>query len=330
MQELYHNHFILSNDEIEKRLNNEYSVIDRDNVNVHLKHLNCNTEFTTTLKLLLKAKIPCPKCSNRNYKMTDSEFKERIKSLVNDEYIPLIPYESSQKKVLMKHSVCNNTYLVMPNKFFTGRRCPYCAPNKKLSFDEVQNRVRTIDAEYDILNDNYKNIGELTRFIHKKCGSEFLMRPRDFFKQNGNRCPICNQSKGEKIIIDYLKSKNIKYETQYRIDNFNKLKRFDFCIFDNNDQIKFLLEYDGEFHYKPMNDSENSLKKFNWQRNSDKEKEEYCLQNHLKLVRIPFWYRDQLVPILDMIFNNDKFIVMSSNIPINSKINFCSTTIENS
>lgn len=60
-------------------------------------------------------------------------------------------------------------------------------------------------------------------------------------------------SLGEKSIEKLLRENNINYKKEYAFQDLvsinNVLLRFDFAIFDENNEIERLIEYDGEQHY---------------------------------------------------------------------------------
>ena len=58
-------------------------------------------------------------------------------------------------------------------------------------------------------------------------------------------CGCINYSIGERHILDILKENNIKYIKEY-CNSELQLKRFDFAILNDNEQIIRLIEYDGE------------------------------------------------------------------------------------
>lgn len=116
----------------------------------------------------------------------------------------------------------------------------------------------------------------------------------------------CQKSKGEFNIGNILMNSNIKFQKEYSFPESNY--RFDFAIFDTSNQIIRLIEFDGEQHY------ENNIKKSGW---NTYEKYEYTLQhdiiknqiakdNHIPLVRIPYWERENVT--LEMIMG-DKYLV---------------------
>lgn len=315
-------------------LPNEYIAIKKVGKSITFIHTLCGSEFTTTFPLFNKAVIPCPTCSNRKVKRNLATFDEKIKNLVGNEYTFYGDYVNNMTKMKVKHNICGHEYEVTPNKFINiGRRCPKCAGTMKKDINFVKKEINSIDSDYEVISDIYINTNTPIRFKHLSCGNEFMMRRTDFIKKNGNRCPVCNNNKrshGESLISKYLIEHNIPFDRQYKLPNF-KQKSFDFVIYDNNNEIKMLLEYDGEFHYKPMDTKENSIKRFENQVTSDRFKENYCRENNLKLIRIPYWYFDSLEKILDKILNNNEYTVMSTDIPLLSNIHYFddSTTINN-
>lgn len=116
-------------------------------------------------------------------------------------------------------------------------------------------------------------------------------------------CGFCNNhSIGERLIADFLDKNCINYKHEYSFTDLKTengfLMRFDFAIFSNEDKLLFLLEYDGEQHYKETNFFKNSLENIKMR---DKMKEEYCLKNNIKLIRIS--YKENINEKLEEIFN---------------------------
>lgn len=103
----------------------------------------------------------------------------------------------------------------------------------------------------------------------------------------GDGCPKCLESKAEKEVAAILDSLGLTYSRQYRIAECKNERPlpFDFAIFDN-DKLLFLIEYDGETHYK---DIYGNLEK---QMINDSIKTKYCMENGIKLLRIPY-YKDK-------------------------------------
>lgn len=91
----------------------------------------------------------------------------------------------------------------------------------------------------------------------------------------------CTNSRNEEKIIKMLSKNDLSFIYQYRFDDL-KTKEFDFYI--NNE---YIIEYDGQQHFDIVagwGDKE----KFTRTRLSDKEKNQYCFDNNIPLIRIPY------------------------------------------
>lgn len=101
----------------------------------------------------------------------------------------------------------------------------------------------------------------------------------------------CLRSRGEEKIAKILSNNQINFTTQYTFSDLkginNGVLSFDFAIFDKKKQLWGLVEYQGIQHYKSREyfGGEEQLK---IQQANDQKKEEYCLNNHLFLIKIPY------------------------------------------
>ena len=77
---------------------------------------------------------------------------------------------------------------------------------------------------------------------------------------------------------------------------------------DNND-IEFLIEYDGEGHFKKVNQFYKTNKNFDNARGRDRLKNNYCLAKRIPLYRIPYWEIDNIHTMKDIV--QKKFLVIS-------------------
>ena len=98
----------------------------------------------------------------------------------------------------------------------------------------------------------------------------------------------CLKSKGEQLIIQILIDLNINFITQKTFydclnpENTINLK-FDFYLPDYN----CCIEYDGEQHFKSIKHF-GGEEKFQRQQQLDNIKNQYCKNNNIKLIRIPY------------------------------------------
>jgi hypothetical protein len=98
-------------------------------------------------------------------------------------------------------------------------------------------------------------------------------------------------SRGEIKIEDILRAAGLPFEEEYYfndlISSTGRPLRFDFCVFDDNGDIDFLIEYQGIQHYEPKSKfgGWEGLRK---QQFNDMKKREYCKEHGYKLIAIPY------------------------------------------
>ena len=101
----------------------------------------------------------------------------------------------------------------------------------------------------------------------------------------------CSNSIGEYNIAKLLSSNNILFQKEYTFKDLKDKKqlRYDFAILHKNEQVKRLIEFDGEQHIN---------KNSNWYSETlykhDLMKNEYAKNHNIPLVRIPYSKRDSL------------------------------------
>lgn len=126
----------LSNDEFLKRVEelvgDEYIFLDTyksSGEKIRVRHNVCNNVYQVTPNHFLKGRR-CSECHFRGRTKTNQEFMNDVSSAVGNEYTPISEYVNSRTKVKMRHNVCNKDYLVIPNDFIQGNRCPHCVRSK--------------------------------------------------------------------------------------------------------------------------------------------------------------------------------------------------------
>lgn len=106
---------------------------------------------------------------------------------------------------------------------------------------------------------------------------EFWQTPHNHLQSKG--CPICNESKLENEISNFLEINNINYEREKTFDWLkSKYKlRLDFYLPDYN----IAIECQGEQHFKPINYF-GGLQNFIKLSKNDKLKYDLCKHNNIK------------------------------------------------
>ena len=136
-------------------------------------------------------------------------------------------------------------------------------------------------------------------FINIVCPTHGLYRQYLYFHEYGHGCPECNSSsRGEDRVKAYLEINNINFIRNYQFEKCLRVKRlrFDFYLPDKN----ICVEYDGEHHYQENKYfGEGNLDYIN---QNDLIKNEYCKENDIKLIRIPYWNLNKIESILSSSF----------------------------
>lgn len=151
----------------------------------------------------------------------------------------------------------------------------------------------------DYISWNCKNLN----VICKECGEIFTTSYGAYINRGGQVCSKCtyNTSKGERVIKEFLEHKKIKFDMQFRFDDCKNIipLPFDFYLYKYNTCI----EYDGEGHYIPINrgkisdlEAQEVLENIKFR---DNIKTQYCKDNNIKLIRIPYWDFDNIDKILN-------------------------------
>lgn len=110
-------------------------------------------------------------------------------------------------------------------------------------------------------------------------------------------------------IAGILTRDKINFTLEYSFKNSKISKyRFDFAIWEDN-KLKLLLEYDSELHFSYIPGWHYSQQDFQAAQQRDREKNAYCLANHILLYRIPYWEVNNIVSFQDCL--QDKFLVKS-------------------
>lgn len=148
--------------------------------------------------------------------------------------------------------------------------------------------------EYDYSKSVYTGANDKLIVICKihgefTCSARSHMRSSKFSSAG---CPRCSQSYPEKRIMVFLLNKGINVESEKRFDQCKSIAvlPFDFYLTDLN----ICIEFDGKHHY------ENVYNVQNWKTPvHDAIKTKYCLENKIKLIRIPYWEMNNIETILE-------------------------------
>ena len=101
-------------------------------------------------------------------------------------------------------------------------------------------------------------------------------------------------SRGEIKIEEILTAAGLTFQEEYSFPDLVaesgrplQRLRFDFCVFDDNGNIDFLIEYQGRQHYEPSSKF-GGKKGFYQQQFNDNKKRRFCALHGFKLIEIPY------------------------------------------
>ena len=207
------------------------------------------------------------------------KFNERGYTLLTEEYI-----NSKQKLEYM----CPNGHKneITWSHFQQGTGCSYCSKNAKLTIEQVREAFEK--EGYILLSKDYINSNTKLKYLCPN-GHEHEITWNDF--RSGYRCPFCKEYKGEKVIRLLLEELNIEYKTQYKFKDckYKNVLKFDFYL----PKYNMCIEYDGEGHYQAINwggkGEDFAKRRLKSCQIRDGIKTQYCKDNNINLLRIPYW-----------------------------------------
>jgi len=178
--------------------------------------------------------------------------------------------QTPEKHIYRKHG-CEKCGLIRKREKKTSNTKEFISKSKK-----VHGNL------YDYSLVNYKKARIIIKIICSIHG-EFEQTPNDHL--NGNGCPKCNESKGEKKIRLLLEKKDINFFSQKRFKNckYKNPLPFDFYLPEYN----MCIEFDGEQHFRE-NKQWGGKEALKLQKVKDEIKNDFCIKNKINLIRIRY------------------------------------------
>lgn len=283
---------------------NKYSYHETEYIhNNKVVKIWCNTHnefFYITPISHISQKSGCHKCGKETTRIKTSsnteEFTKKAIKIHGDKYsYNNVDYINNEKPVEIFCKKCNKPFTQTPNSHLSQKAgCPICSKRQKLTTEEFIKRAKEIHGDkYNYDKVEYKNIDENVEIYCNKHKSFFKQTPGSHITQKAG-CPICRTSKGEESISKWLNENDMVFEKEKTFPDCKNitLLRFDFYLPLQN----ILIEYDGIQHFIPQVKfgGEKGLK---YLQINDNIKNEYCIRNNIKLIRIT--YKDNIEETLN-------------------------------
>jgi hypothetical protein len=182
------------------------------------------------------------------------------------------------------------------------KNCQKCYWNKSgNTFEDFKLKgCEKHEGKYDYDGVDYINAREKVKIYCKKCKIYFWQRPCDHLYGTG--CPRCCESKGEIAVRKYLVKLGHTFETQKVFPGLVHLGELKYDFYFEYMGKRFLIEFDGEHHFGPVqysSDTEKANKNFEEIKIRDKKKNEYASCNGICLLRIPYWDMKKIPSLID-------------------------------
>ena len=166
-----------------------------------------------------KLKVKCPKDHESKIRLSNFHYGQRcqecpscaidkrrhsyehVKELIEKEGYTLLSetYKNNRKKLKVRCPE-NHVYETTYYSFKSGRRCPECAGNKKLTYEHIKEQIE--NEGYALLSKEYKNANNKLKV---KCSKGHKYKVNWGHFQQGVRCLECSGSK--KLTYEFVKEK---------------------------------------------------------------------------------------------------------------------------
>lgn len=289
---------------------NEWTILDvicdPDKTSTYLSvQCSCGTIMELTVTDVTKGiKKDCG-CMHR--KRLDAKIIEQYKHLINTtingwtilEIIP--PNEECKKTCALCRCKCGTIKKVRMCYLLDGRSkdCG-CGRKAMLRETRTKNLVGQRFGKLVVL----ELLEESNKFSRRQyrckcdCGNEVIVQSSCLIGGHTKSCG-CLISYYNMYIDQFLNKNNINHISEYPVVIDGVRYRYDFYLPEYN----LFIEYDGQQHYQPMrfygSDEKRNQDLLKKTQKHDAIKNKYCEDNHINLLRIPYWESENVENIIN-------------------------------
>lgn len=223
--------------------------------------------------------------------MKQDKFIERSIKIHNGVYdYSKVVYLNNKSKVLI---ICSKhgEFWQRPDHHLKGHVCKKCgyetvASKQTYDLNEMIKsfcKIHNNKYNYDkIQKENYKT---QFSYIEIFCPKHGIFKQKAYYHLIGSGCKKCYQSKGEKLINEFLEKNLIEFKREFKFKHCKDILPLPFDFFLPN--LNVCIEYDGLQHFKPIKryGGEENFKKT---KKHDEIKNKFCLDNNITLFRISY------------------------------------------
>lgn len=271
-----------------------------------IRHI-CGEEYIVNPHTFEQGYKRCSKCYPiKRYpahnKHTKESFEKSLDQICGEHLFNVIEYQDWSKPVTFECCKCKHRFQKSATQFRIRPYCPKCNPrtswNHWTTQDYKQRVYELYGTQFEILSE-YAARENIMHIKCNTCGYDWYQRADTILI--ATKCDHCypNMSYGVKRIFDFLIRHNINFKREVSMPGmkFKNPLHFDFVLYNKNNQILCAIEYDGEQHYRAPNwwGGEEELAII---QQRDLVKNQYCVDNNIKLYRILWKDYDNIPTIL--------------------------------
>lgn len=240
----------------------------------------------------------CPKCAGRVI-----DVDERISLIESFGKVTVLEkFSNMTEKAKVKCNFCGNIFYAYQYMLLKGSGCKKCSDHQngishRKSHEQFIQEMSIVHPELKVLS-KYINAITPVECECTICGNIWNSSIADSLLQ-GNGCPQCALSNGEKRVYLYMLNHKITYIMQKKFSGLLGIGggqlSYDFFIPHYN----LLIECQGEQHFEPVKYF-GGIEKFKNQQEHDRRKREYAQNNNINLLEIR--YDQDVSTVLDEYF----------------------------
>lgn len=226
----------------------------------------------------------CPECRPKKYTLEMAQKAAATHIATNGKPGECLRIQMNEKYRTEGHWKCGagHEWDTEVTSVIKGRHwCRECAGTALKTIEDAQNLAK-------------KNGGQCksTEYVNDRAKLQWICQNNHEFKKtyadvrSGGWCKYCSQSRGERVIKEYLVTNNISFEEQKGFPTLGKFAaggrglKFDFFLVDYN----LAIEFDGEQHEKPSKWFGEGH--FINQIQNDEDKHQWCVTNSVSFLKI--------------------------------------------
>ena len=216
---------------------------------------------------------------------------------------------------------CGNPVTVLAGHLSSGHTRSCCCFQKDRAHEtHFKDLIGKRFGKLVVLNRNfeYENLREDKQTYWNclcDCGSKTVVTGGKLVFGHTQSCG-CVSSFGELKIKEIFNNLGLAYKSNLTFPDClgvtGKRLKFDFGVFDNNKNLRYVIEFDGTQHFICEERGWGSKENFEKQRIRDRLKDKYCFDRNIPIIRIPYVMLN-FMTIDDLRLETSNFILTREN-----------------